>query len=252
MNETAQLAAEAAPPEDADIVTSSDDYAGRFAGTTGEWFLRVQENIAVRLMDCPPGAGVLDVGGGHGQVARPLCRLGYGVTVLGSSEACRARAAELVEAQRCVFRVGNVIALPFEDRSFELALSFRLLPHCTRWQNLVAELCRVAARQVIVDYPAITGINALAPAFFGAKQQIEGNTRTWRQFKHAEIEDAFEQHGFRLQARQGQFFLPMVLHRTIRCRILSRFMEGTSAALGLRTRFGSPVIAAFARQGESV
>jgi len=237
-------------PEDADIVTSSDDYAGRFAGPTGSWFLQVQERIALDLTTGARGARILDVGGGHGQIAGPLCRAGYKVTVLGSSDACRARIADLVTAGDCEFQVGNVVALPFDDRSFEMSVSFRLLPHCNRWQDLVSELCRVSSQAVIVDYPAITGLNALAPALFGAKKKIEGNTRAWRQFTHNEICRAFERHDFRLQDRQGQFFLPMVLHRSIHCRILSRFMEGTSAALGLRSRFGSPVIAAFVRQQE--
>jgi len=252
MDNATKQTARTAFPEDADIVTSSDDYARRFAGATGEWFLQVQQDIILRMMECSPGASVLDVGGGHGQVARPLCSHGYKVAVVGSSEACRARIDDLVAAEQCRFLVGNVIALPFEDQAFDLVVSFRLLPHCTRWSELVTELCRVAAREVMVDYPAVSGINTLAPVFFGAKKQIEGNTRTWRQFKHNEIQGAFEQQGFRLKARRGQFFFPMVLHRTIRCRTLSRFMESISEALGVRTRFGSPVIAAFARQGEPV
>ena len=39
---------------------------------------------------------MLDVGGGHGQLAIPLCRAGYRVTVLGSDASCRRRLEALV------------------------------------------------------------------------------------------------------------------------------------------------------------
>ena len=55
--------------EQPDVETSSDGYAARFAGPAGRYMLGVQE-AAVRSMlaDLPPGASVLDVGGGHGQL----------------------------------------------------------------------------------------------------------------------------------------------------------------------------------------
>jgi hypothetical protein len=63
-------------PETADIHTSSDEYALRFSGPAGEWMLAVQERIALRMVRRFPDATILDVGGGHGQLALPLCRDG--------------------------------------------------------------------------------------------------------------------------------------------------------------------------------
>ena len=40
------------------------------------------------------------------------------------------------------------------DRSFDLAVSLRVLMHTPDWRQCVAELCRVARRRVIVDFPA--------------------------------------------------------------------------------------------------
>ena len=105
----------------------------------------------------------------------------------------------------------------------------------------------MARRRVVVDYPTSQGLNAVAPALFGAKKKLEGNTRAWRPFRHAEIESAFAAHGFRPLRRTPQFFLPMVLHRTLKCRPVSAAMESACAALGLTRRWGSPVIAAFER-----
>lgn len=237
-------------PETADIETSSDDYAARFAGSAGAWMLEVQERITLAFLGDRPDVEVLDVGGGHGQLAVPLCRKGYPVTVLGSDASCRKRIAEVCDAGQCTFQVGNVVDLPFEDRSFEAVISFRMLTHCSRWPALVAELCRVARTTVIVDYPTSQSLNRVAPLLFGAKKSLEGNTRTWRLFRHREVLDEFSKHGFRRKRSRGQFFLPMVLHRVLKCRTLSATLEAVCRGIGLTRLWGSPVIVEMERKGE--
>ena len=232
-------------PETADIHTSADEYAARFAGPVGEWMLAVQERITRRQLQVAAGGTVLDVGGGHGQLAVPLCRDGWRVTVLGSAESCRHRVREVVDSGACEFVVGNVLALPFPDKSFDVVLCFRLLTHCERWPELVRELCRVARRAVIVDYPTGQSLNAIAPALFGAKQKYERNTRHWMLFRHRQIRDEFARHGYALTAQTKQFFLPMVLHRMLKSRALSRGAEAVCRVLGLTRLWGSPVIARF-------
>jgi len=229
-------------PETADIETSSDDYASRFSGPAGEWMLDMQASIAIAMLKAPPVASVLDVGGGHGQLAIPLCRGGYAVTVLGSSESCRKRISEIADSGKCTFMVGNVIELPFSDRSFDTVVSFRMLTHCSRWPKLIDELCRVAKHSVIVDYPTGQSLNRIAPMLFKAKRKLEGNTRTWTLFRHAEVLREFENHGFALQRKEAQFFLPMVLHRTLNCRRLSILLESFCRLMCLTRLWGSPVI----------
>lgn len=229
-------------PETADVVTSSESYAGRFSGPVGRWFLSVQERIALATLDKPAGKTALDVGGGHGQLTKPMINTGLKVTVLGSDDSCSRRIDALIKDGQCEFRVGNVVALPFPDKSFDFAFSFRLLPHCTQWQKLIAELCRVARLGVIVDYPVSQGMNAAAPLFFGAKKKLEGNTREWRQFTHREVSHEFSRNGFKVEVRRGQFFLPMALHRGLKLKPVSAALEGFFRALGLTARFGSPVI----------
>ncbi|MDI6774777.1 MAG: class I SAM-dependent methyltransferase [Verrucomicrobiota bacterium] len=234
----------AAPPfpETADIETSSDDYAARFSGPVGEWMLQAQERITLDLLGDATADSILDVGGGHGQLAVPLCRRGYKVTVLGSAESCRRRIRDIVDCGQCRFLVGNVVALPFADRSFDMALCFRLLTHCERWPALVSELCRVARRAVIADYPTSHSLNRIAPALFRAKKKLEGSTRAWRLFRCREVPNEFGRHGFRLSRRRAQFFLPMVLHRVLGNRAVSAAMEGACRRLGLTGLWGSPVI----------
>jgi 2-polyprenyl-3-methyl-5-hydroxy-6-metoxy-1,4-benzoquinol methylase len=184
----------------------------------------------------------VDVGGGHGQTAGPLADAGYAVTVAGSDPSCIARVRDLVDRGRARFETVDLLNLSFPDQSFDVALSYRLLPHVERWPDLARELCRVARRAVIVDYPTRRSLNAVAEPLFGLKKGVEGNTRPFLVFRDAEIETAFAAQGFRPTARQPQFFWPMALHRALGVASLSRALEGAAGFLGLRRLLGSPVI----------
>ena len=229
-------------PETADIETSNDDYATRFKGKTGAWMLDVQTKLTVKHLAKLPKGTLLDVGGGHGQLAHPLAEQGWNITVLGSSKSCEHRIKDLTEANKAKFVVGNVIELPFPDKSFDVVICFRLLTHCDHWEQLVKELCRVSRGPVIVDYPTSQSINAIAPMFFAAKKKFEKNTRTWKLFRHKEVTDAFESAGAKIVSRRKQFAMPMVVHRALKCAALSSFLEGCCRAIGLTMLCGSPVI----------
>lgn len=239
--------AESNAPELADIETSSAGYAARFAGPVGRWMLDRQEKLVLEGLREAGAQSVLDVGGGHGQLAHPLVAAGFELTVLGSETVCADRIADLVMSGKCRFVVGSVVALPFPDQSFDAVVTVRLLPHCARWNQLIRECARVARRVVMLDYPLKSGLNALAPILFGAKRKLEKNTRTWRNFKHAEVARAFAAAGFVPAGRSGQFFWPMVLHRAMKNVALSSALEWLPDRLGLTRRFGTPVIAKFSR-----
>lgn len=236
------------PPESADVETSSAGYALRFAGPVGTYFLEVQARATLELLAPWPAASVLDVGGGHGQVVGPLVEAGYAVTVLGSDEACRERVNPWIERGQARFQAGDLLALPFPDRSFDVCLSYRLLPHVARWEALVAELCRVARRAVVVDYPTRRSANLLGTSLFGLKRGVEGNTRPFMVFRDSEIEAAFRSRGLRVTGRRPQFLFPMALHRALGVAPLARGLEAAAGALGLRRLLGSPVILRLERQ----
>jgi len=235
-------------PETADIESSSDEYAGRFAGAAGQWMLDVQERGAFKLLrDLAPGASILDIGGGHGQLAIPLARAGFKVTVLGSDPVCVKRIQSVVDEGTCSFVVGNVVQLPFDDQLFDAVICFRLLTHCTVWPTLITEMSRVARKTVVLDYPTSQSVNAIAPLLFEAKRKVEANTRVWRLFKHREVREAFAAQSFRSAGSYKQFFLPMVVHRMLKSRGVSAALEGLCRVLGLTRLAGSPVIARFDR-----
>ncbi len=229
-------------PETPDIETSSDDYAQRFAGKIGSWFLSVQERTSLRMLASYPQATILDVGGGHGQLASALIHSGYRVTVLGSAEICQKRIQPLIEEKRCSFKIGNILDLPFPDQAFDVVISFRLLPHVNRWRQLVAELSRVARNAVIVDYPTVRSINVIAPLLFQYKKHLEGNTRPFTLFRERELLEVFQSFGFVRADRYPEFFFPMVFHRVLRLPGISSTLEAICRLVGLTPLFGSPVI----------
>lgn len=238
-----------APREDADVLTSSDAYARRFRGAVGSFFLERQSAAVLELARPWPGASVLDVGGGHGQVTGPLVDAGYAVTVLGSDPACEARVREWTSSGRARFVAADLLEPGLPDRSYDLVLSLRLLPHVHRVPELVATLARLARAAVLVDYPTRRSVNAVSGPLFGLKQGVEGDTRPFRVFGDREIETAFASHGYAPTGRRPQFLAPMALHRALGSATIARTLEGTAEALGLTSAFGSPVVLRLERRG---
>ena len=236
--------------ETADIDAATPDYAKRFAGEVGRYFLDLQTALTLDLLAPYPGATVLDVGGGHGQLARPLAEQGFKVTVTGSSDACGRYLDTLLVPGSFQYRTCDMLHLPFPDQSFDVVLSFRLLPHVNRWQELIAELCRVAGKAVIIDYPDRRSVNILSTLLFDWKKSLEGNTRTYTLFSRRRITEEFARHDLRVPVFHREFFLPMVLHRKVGSARATRTLEWFCRCSGLTGFFGSPAIVRFQRQGE--
>ncbi|GIW47829.1 MAG: hypothetical protein KatS3mg078_1706 [Deltaproteobacteria bacterium] len=245
-----QLSAHSHYPETADIETSSEDYARRFSGEVGAWFLKVQEEAVLNMLVQYPFARVLDVGGGHGQLTGPLIQKGYRVCVLGSAEVCKARIKGFLDRDQCEFVTGNILDIPFPDRAFDVVISLRLLPHVRSWRLLIKELTRVSKQAVIVDYPSKQSLNLIAPFLFRIKKSLEGNTRPYTLFRERELLEVFKLYGFTLAERYPEFFLPMVLHRIVNSKGFSLLSESVCRFIGLTRFLGSPVILKLVRKGE--
>jgi 2-polyprenyl-3-methyl-5-hydroxy-6-metoxy-1,4-benzoquinol methylase len=228
--------------ETADIETASDDYASRFAGAVGEYFLDVQARLTLDLLQDLSGAKVLDVGGGHAQLTKPLANRGFDVTVTGSDDVCRERLDRYCEPGSFRYLTCDSLNLPFDDGEFDVVMAFRLLPHTNHWQELIREMCRVASRAVVFDYPDKRSANILYDLLFDLKKNMEGNTRTYTLFTRKEIVQELTMNNFDRPVIEPEFFVPMVVHRKLDRPGISRTMETFFRALGLTGLFGSPVI----------
>lgn len=239
------------PPgrETPDLDSSTDAYAARFAGPAGRYLLDVQTRAVLRLLEPFRGATVLDVGGGHAQLALPLAGRGHRVTIVGSHPDCARRPMALLGPGRFAFISADLIDLPLAPRSYDVVACFRILPHVSDWRKLLVSLCRVARRAVLVDYPIPSGFNALAPALFGLKKRYEGNTRLYTTIPRRDLLATLRAEGFSSTRSYPQFFFPMVVHRAVKRPALSRTLEALPRGVGLTALWGSPVITLARRDG---
>ena len=238
--------------ETPDIETSSDGYASRFAGPAGQYMLSVQEQgMLTLLQNDRPLAGrlVLDVGGGHAQLVGPLLKQGCKVSVAGSDARCALRVRQL-HGETVAFYEGDLTNLPIVDRAFDTVISVRLISHMNNWPGLVSELCRIADKTIIIDYPTYASLNLLVLATFPLKKLIEKNTRTYRSFWEGEIRAGFARHGFKATADYRQFALPMALHRLFASSGGLRNLEALMRKMGVTALIGNPVLMRFDRMKE--
>lgn len=233
--------------EQPDIESSTPDYASRFSGETGEWFLSIQSQALKSALsnDNDKKYTILDVGGGHGQDVDIITSLDHQLTILGSNASCAQMIRNELHKGRVKFDQGSLLDMPYKDDEFEICVSFRMLPHLERWQDHIVELCRVSSNKVVVDFPTIRSVNFFSDVFFPLKKGIEKNTRPFKLFSEQEIIHIFNQNGFLLHQRSPEFFFPMALHRAIKNVHISRFLESIAKRTGLNYFFGSPLICTF-------
>ena len=229
-----------------DIETSTEGYARRFSGGVGRYFLQTQEQTIQKLLiksaDSAP-LSILELGGGHLQLAPGLAQAGYRVVVHSSSLACLAsRLVKDAEANPLRFVVGSLKQLPFPPRSFDIVIAVRLVAHVEDWQTLLGVMSSLARRQVIIDYAPLSSFNLLTPLLFPLKQKIEKYTRPYYCHWGSDLRKEFKKLGFANVVERKQFFLPMGIHRALSWAKFSEISEGLAERVGLTSRFGSPSI----------
>jgi 2-polyprenyl-3-methyl-5-hydroxy-6-metoxy-1,4-benzoquinol methylase len=227
----------------ADPATAETFDARRFGGPIGELVAASQARMLLEMAGDVHGQRILDVGTGTGRAALLLAKAGAAVTGVDASEQMLAIARERTSAANLDlrFQTGDAHALGFADASFDAAVSLRVLMHTPNWRQCVAELCRVASRRVIVDYPSAASAAALESVARSVVHIVRPRTEAYRVFSDRMIADAFRSCGFDVRAVRRQFVLPIALHKAIGSR---RFTEAAEAALGragLLAMFGSPV-----------
>ena len=215
----------------------------RFGGPIGELVADSQARVLTDFVGPVRGRSVLDVGTGTGRAALLLAASGARVTGVDASAemltVARQRAAD--EGVPITFLEGDARTLEFADRSFDIVVSLRVIMHTPRWQECVAELCRVARDRVVLDYPSarsVAWVQSLARRIFVA---LGGHTEPYRVFSARDVDAALAAAHFRIRATHRQFVLPIALHKAFGSRRFTTAIEGGLQRLGLLRVFGSPV-----------
>lgn len=235
---------------DCDCHTSGAEYAERFSGKTGDFMLEKQNEVLREFLGGLRGKRVLDAGGGHGQNAGAVLSAGGEYTALasspGSDRMLRKKLAELSVEPSDAIEYGGLEKFPFPDRSFDIAVSFRIISHVPDWRLFLGELCRVSGERVIIDFaPAARPF--LEKAVFLVKGRFETASRDFTTQSAAEIAAAARESGFYLKALERQFILPMFAHRLADGGAFFG-LERAAVKLGLTRFFGGPAVALLKRK----
>lgn len=215
----------------------------RFGGPIGSLVAEGQERVLVDFLGDVRNASVLDVGTGTGRAAIVLAARGAHVTGIDASAEMLAvaRARARSAGVGVEFATGDAHQLQFPDKSFDAAVSLRVLMHTPDWQQCVAELCRVTRRAIVVDYPSRRSVAWLQSTWRRARQRAGAAVEAYRVFSPAEVQHAFRSHGFRVTRVDRQFVLPIALHKAIGSRRVTTLTERALRSVGLLFLFGSPV-----------
>jgi ubiquinone/menaquinone biosynthesis C-methylase UbiE len=215
----------------------------RFGGPIGALIAGEQARVLSNFVGRIHGRRILDVGTGTGRAALLLARGGARVTAIDASEAMLAvahrRAAD--EGADITFLVGDAHTLDFRDRTFDVVVSLRLVMHAPDWRACVAELCRVADRLVILDYPSRRSVARVQSTARSILHSLGVRTEPYRVLSHGDVVEALQRSGFRVRSVHRQFVLPIAFHKVMRSRRLTVAIEGFLDRAGLLKIFGSPV-----------
>src|SRR6185436_9956754 len=215
----------------------------RFGGPIGELVAEAQAAVILAMAGDVGGRQVLDVGTGTGRAALLLAKAGAEVTGVDASEQMLAIARERAQgaARTIHFMQRDAHALEFADRSFDVAISLRVLMHSPRWRVALSELCRVASRRVIFDYPSATSAALLQSAFRRLAARGGVKTEPYRVFTNSDITAALAASGFQIRNVHRQFVLPIAVHKAVGSRGATTRVEALLDRAGLLQLFGSPV-----------
>jgi ubiquinone/menaquinone biosynthesis C-methylase UbiE len=223
----------------------------RFSGPIGTLLAETQEQVLVDFLPDLPGMTVLDVGTGTGRAALLLARRGAVATGVDASVQMLDIARERAQRDHLAvtFGLGDAHDLSYPDRSFDAAVSLRVLMHTPDWRRCLGELCRVATHRVVFDYPALCSAAALQAGARHVAAALGSGTEAYRVFRAGAIDAELARHGYSVEARHRQFVLPIALHKAIGSRAFTTGLERVLAGLGMLRLFGSPVTVVATRAG---
>src|SRR5262249_34196940 len=217
--------------------------ADRFGGPIGDLLASTQARVLANFVGRIHERDILDVGTGTGRAALLFARGGARVTAVDASDAMLAIARQRAAAEgvKVRFARGDAHALEFPDCSFDAVVCLRVLMHTPEWRQCIDELCRVAKRLVVVDYPSSRSVAALESTYRRAAHRFGARTEPYHVLSDREIADAFARRDFRVRSVHRQFGLPIALPKASGSPRLASRVEDVLDRVGLLNVFGSPV-----------
>jgi ubiquinone/menaquinone biosynthesis C-methylase UbiE len=219
----------------------------RFGGSVGEYIKWVQEEMVFRELHDVKGWKIADIGAGTGRLTIPLLEKGAKVTACDASAQMLEVLQEKSKNPLLETRVVDAQALPFEDRTFQCSLSFRLLMHVIDWRKALSEICRISDDRVVIDFPAKHGFLRLVPAWHSIRGLVSQNVQSYKTLNPEEVFSELRGHGFEITSMDPGFFLPIAVYRMFHSKRLMNGAERIFSGLTLNKHFGSPVTV-FARR----
>ncbi len=201
IEEIARVVAQpAAPPLAIELDVPEEDVQSGYARWAANYdlipnaLIRLEEPVVRGLIDRSPPGVALDAACGTGRHTRWLHARGHRVIGVDTSGAMLARARTAVPDVE--LRTGDLLALPVETGSVDLAVCALALSHCPRLEAPIAELARVVrpgGRVILSDlHPFLTAIGVTA--FFVADDGRAGQVRSYHH-PHATYLAAFRAAG---------------------------------------------------------
>ncbi len=223
--------------------------ARRFSGPIGELIARTQEEVLAAFLDPLPGRTVLDVGTGTGRAAIALGRRGARVTGVDASPEMLAVATRRARdaGVDVRFREGDAHALDAGPSEYDYVVCLRVLMHTPDWKRALGELCRVARRRLVFDYPAAASAAAAQSLARRVVHVFGARVEPYRVFSGHAVQATLAANGFRVVNEHRQFVLPIAFHKRLGSAPLTQRIEAALTRAGLTSRLGSPVTIAAER-----
>jgi ubiquinone/menaquinone biosynthesis C-methylase UbiE len=125
-----------------------DEYDAWYATARGTWMGETEAKLLIRLGEIGPGVTLLDAGCGSGWFSRRFAATGASVTGLDRDPAMLAYARR--RGPGVAYREGDMLALPLPDKSFDVVTAVTSLCFVRDEGRALAEMLRVAKRQVLL------------------------------------------------------------------------------------------------------
>ncbi len=213
----------------------------RFGSAVGEFLKQTQEQIVFSKLPDVSGWKVIDVGAGTGRFTIAFLERGAEVTACDASEEMLKVLQSKTTNPGLQTKTTDAQSLPYQNKSFDCAVSFRMLMHVVDWKKALSELCRVSQDWVIFDFPPKRGFLRLAPLFHCIKQPFSKHLQAYKVLPPRDIKDVLQSEHYEIVSQDHGYFLPIAAHRMMRNVRFSNISEKTFAKLRLTHLFGSPV-----------